>query len=540
MWKFLLVIPALLVIGILILPLWVPMTPGILFNSLFGASIDAPTEMTRKARLQLPPGFSFGIYAQDLPGVRFMAFSKPLSAPLAVPFSEPLAAPFSEPLAAPFSKPLSKSSNLVVARPKDGKVMLIRDTNGDGIADNIETLIENLSRPHSVDFYADWLYIAESNAIGRIRFEHATGMTQGKYEHIITGLGDGGNHWSKTIRFGADGFLYLSAGSTCNVCLQEDPLRAAITRYRPDGSGEQRVATGLRNSVGMDWAPFDQQLYATDNGRDLLGDDYPPCELNQIKMGGFYGWPFVNGTGDLDPDLGDATKLPGAISPVHEFRAHNAPLGIHFIRHQAWQDDYKDAALVALHGSWNRSTHDGYKVVSLHRREDGGFDERDFFAGFELAGDVIGRPVDIAMGADDCAYISDDYAGTIYRVCYGEEALPSNGMSSMDKQGMDKQGMNKQGKTGMHTTNTGLEDIPPARLASLKARGEALYMRRGCQACHTLAAKDKSGLKPLANLRSKYTVDSLAAYYKTPTPPMPPLLLNDEDRLAMSAWLLGL
>ena len=518
MWKFILVIPALLLIGILILLLWVPMTPGILFNSLFGTSIDTPTEMTRKERLQLPPGFSLSIYAQDLPGVRFMAFSRNFSR--AFPTSSSTLPSTSS------SNSSSTNSNLVVARPRDGKVMLLQDTNGDGVADNIVTLLEELRRPHSVDFYRAWLYIAESNAIGRIRFDHATGMTQGKYEHIITGLGDEGNHWSKTIRFGADGFLYLSAGSTCNVCLEEDPQRATITRYRPDGSGEERVATGLRNSVGMDWAPFDQQLYATDNGRDLLGDDYPPCELNRIEMGGFYGWPFVNGTGDLDPDLGEATKLPGALSPVHEFRAHNAPLGIHFIRHQAWQDDYKDAALVALHGSWNRSTHDGYKVVSLHRREDGGFDERDFFTGFELAGDVIGRPVDIAMGPDDCAYISDDYAGTIYRACYGEDAPLSRAMP--------------KAKTGLHTTHTGLEDIPPARLADLKGRGEALYMSRGCQACHRLTGKDKSGLKPLANIRSKYTVDSLAAYYKTPTPPMPPLLLNDEDQLAMSAWLLDL
>ena len=400
MWKFILVIPALLLIGILIL-LWVPMTPGMLFNTLFGTSIDTPTEMPPNARLQLPPGFSLSIYAQDLPGVRFMAISALPSA----------------------SSPTS--SNLVVARPKDGKVTLIQDTNGDGVADNIETLLEGLNRPHSVDFYREWLYIAESTAIGRIRFDHATGRTRGEYEHIITGLGDEGKYWSKTIRFGPDGLLYMSAGSSCNACLEEDPQRTAITRYRPDGSGEERVATGLRNSVGLDWAPFDQQLYAADTGRDLLGDDYPPCELNRIEMGGFYGWPFVNGSGDLDPELGDATKLPGALSPVHEFHAHHTPLGIHFIRHQAWQDEYKDAALVALHGNRDPSAKDdeyddGYKVVSLHRREDGSFDEREFLTGFELVGDVIGRPAGIAMGPDNCAYISDDYAGTIYRACYGE------------------------------------------------------------------------------------------------------------------------
>ena len=489
-----------IVIFVSVLLYRVPVTLGVLANAMFGSSIETPESTTLQERLQLPPGFTLGLYASDIPGVRFMTFSR--------------------------------AGDLIVARPRHSKIMLLRDTNGDGTADTTDVLLDNLTRPHSTDFHGDWLYIAESNAIGRIKFDHEQGKTVGSYEQLITGLGDEGNHWSKTIRFGPDGMLYLSAGSTCNVCLEDDDMRATITRYQPDGSGEERVATGLRNSVGMDWAPFDQQLYATDNGRDLLGDDYPPCELNKIESGGFYGWPHINGFGDLDPDFGDATRLPEAISPVHGFRAHNAPLGIRFIT-MNWPDQYKNAALVALHGSWNRSTYDGYKVVSLHPFEghlegnvegnnNAHFEERDFLTGFELDGDLIGRPVDIAQGPDDCAYISDDYASAIYRVCYGEAQTAAEYAPAS-------------------ITATGLEDIDPTRLATLKDTGRQLYITRGCVACHTLSSEDAPhGLKLLQNIAGRYSVESLAEFYRTPTAPMPPVVFTSEHELAMSAYLLGL
>ena len=199
-----------------------------------------------------------------------------------------------------------------------------------------------------------------------------------------------------------------------------------MMRYRPDGSGEQIYATGLRNSVGFDWTPWDNSLYATDNGRDMLGDDFPPCELNRIKAGGFYGWPYINGFGDLDPDLGQnkpakdkATLLATSISPVFGFRAHNAPLGMSFLSHPDRPDGYQRTALVALHGSWNRTEPDGYKVVALHWDQQGNITSEDFVSGFlRPDDDVIGRPVDIEEGMDGSIYISDDYAGAIYRVRY--------------------------------------------------------------------------------------------------------------------------
>jgi glucose/arabinose dehydrogenase len=212
--------------------------------------------------------------------------------------------------------------------------------------------------------------------------------------------------------------MYVSIGSSCNVCEEEDGRRAAIVRYRPDGSGEEIHATGLRNAVGFDWQPGSGDLYATDNGRDLLGDDFPPCELNRVVPGGFYGWPFAHGDNRPDPDLGAGreARIAAAIPPSHGFRAHTAPLGITFVRGPGAPAWLRGAALVALHGSWNRTRKDGYAVVSLHWRPDGRIEERDFLWGFLEDEDVIGRPVDVAEGPDGAFYVSDDYAGAVYRV----------------------------------------------------------------------------------------------------------------------------
>ena len=191
-----------------------------------------------------------------------------------------------------------------------------------------------------------------------------------------------------------------------------------MLRLRPDGSEVSIHARGLRNSVGFDWAPWNGELYATDNGRDLLGDDFPPCELNRIVAGGFYGWPFFNGFNELDPDFGAGHEnlRATAIPPVHGFRPHNAPLGIGFLRNPRLPSEYRQAALVALHGSWNRSTPDGYKVVLLQWDATGAIRESDFLSGFEHNGSISGRPVDVTEAPDGSIYISDDYANAIYRV----------------------------------------------------------------------------------------------------------------------------
>lgn len=311
--------------------------------------------------------------------------------------------------------------DLVVSQPRHGRVVLQkRDANGDGRADGERELLKELNRPHGLALWNNYLYVAEVNAIGRVGFDAIRGEITGTYARIVEGLPDSGGHWSKSIAIGPDNKLYVSIGSSCNACEEADARRAAIMRFDMDGSNGRVFATGLRNSVGMAWAPWDGSLYATDNGRDLLGDDLPPCELNRIVDGGFYGWPYFYGNNVVDPDLGDkAPRVLEPIKPAFAFRAHNAPLGIAFLNAGKWPADFERAALVALHGSWNRSSPDGYKVVSLHWAADGSISARDFMTGFELKGDIIGRPVDIAQASDGCVFVSDDFAGMIYRVCPG-------------------------------------------------------------------------------------------------------------------------
>ena len=316
---------------------------------------------------------------------------------------------------------LTSHGDVLATLPKDGQVVLLKgDRNGDGVNDGKTVLLDHLKLPHGIDLYDGWLYIAEINAVGRIRFDATKAKISGNYQRIVEGLPEKGNHWTRSLRIGPDGFLYLSIGSSCNVCIEDDKRRAAILRFNLDGSGEELFATGLRNSVGLDWSPVDGGLYATDNGRDLLGDDFPPDELNRIVDGGFYGWPFANSNKLPDPDLGDrgGQAIERSINPVHEFKAHNAPLGIRFLRSDSLPNGYKYAALVALHGSWNRSKKDGYKVVSLHRNMGGGFIERDFMTGFEKDESVIGRPVDIVESKEGVIYISDDFAGVVYRITH--------------------------------------------------------------------------------------------------------------------------
>jgi glucose/arabinose dehydrogenase len=270
-----------------------------------------------------------------------------------------------------------------------------------------------------------WLYVAERTAIGRVRFDTATGRTSGPYTRIVDDFTANGFHETKTIGFGPDGWLYVSQGSSCNACIEEDSRRATMMRMRPDGTGREIYATGLRNSVGFDWAPWDGALYATENGRDLLGDDMPPDELNRIERGGFYGWPFVHGFDIRDPEYGGkaAAAIGRALPPAHGFKAHNAPLGIRFLRGPDAPAGFDRTALVALHGSWNRTQLDGYKVVALRWGDDGRVVETDFLTGFLGRDGIIGRPAGIALGPAGEIFVADDYAGVIYRIV--PDATPS-------------------------------------------------------------------------------------------------------------------
>jgi glucose/arabinose dehydrogenase len=378
----------LLVAALLALVWWGPVTVSdkrVLLDFMLGRGIAPPSEESVARRLVVPPGYRVQVYSAEVPLARVLL--------------------------------VTPAGDLLVSRTRGDVVSLLeRDRDGDGKADGHRVLIDSLDGPHGLALHDGWLYVAERTRIARARFDAATGQLTGALEPVLTGLTTDGLHQTKTLGVGPDGWLYVSQGSTCNVCIEEDPRRATFMRLRPDGSEAAIHATGLRNSVGFDWAPWDGALYATDNGRDLLGDDLPPDELNRIEAGRFYGWPCEHGRGVPDPEYGGrCTGTATPTPPVHDFRPHNAPLGIHFLR-GARLPGHERAALVALHGSWNRTTPDGYKVVALRWNEDGSITESDFLTGFLGPDGIIGRPAFVTEGPDGAIYVSDDYAGVVYRV----------------------------------------------------------------------------------------------------------------------------
>ena len=368
--------------------LWLTAKYWVGFNPTLGRA-TAPDRALLKTRLELAEGIELSLYASGLRGARILL-------------------------------PL-ESGQLLVSLTGEGRIVLLEtDADRDGEPDGRRTLVEGLNQPHGMDWFEGWLYIAETDAVGRIQLDPASGATQGDYQRLVKNLPAGGGHSTRSLRFGPDGQMYVSVGSSCNVCIESDPRRASLLRYRPDGSGEEIFASGLRNTVGFDWQPGTGHLYGVDNGRDMLGDDFPPCELNQIEQGGFYGWPYWNGENVLDPDFGDKSpdSIPASHPPAFSFGAHTAPLGIWFLRGEGVPEAYRGAALVTLHGSWNRSTKSGYKVIALYFEKDGRIREQDFITGFEKDDEVIGRPVDVIQGPDGSIFISDDFSGSIYRVVF--------------------------------------------------------------------------------------------------------------------------
>jgi len=466
-------------------------------NLLFGVTVNSPPKSALGGRIQAARGFTVGFFAVGVPNARFLRFTP--------------------------------DGDLLVSQPRKGQILLLeKDADGDGMAEGRRVLLEGLNRAQGLDFHNGWLYIAEGDAIARIRYDSATRSVTGALERIVTGIPSGGNHWARTLRVGRDGWLYVSVGSSCNVCEEDDPRRAAILRYRLDGSGEEIFAAGLRNTMGFDWQPGTGKLFGTDNGRDLLGDDFPPCELNQIRSGGFYGWPYANGDNIPDPDFGrgNEEKIRTSLLPAHGFRAHNAPLGMTFIRGSHVPAEYRGAALVALHGSWNRSEKDGYKVVSLHWPSEGGaIMERDFLWGFELNEDVIGRPVDVIEGPDGAFYVSDDYARTIYRVVY-------DGSQST-------QAMSAPATPRRPSRNSPLAALGAAEQSALAAGGEALFEKHQCAICHKIASA-QAGIVPipLSNLDERYDIADLQDFFTASTPPMPLFDLSTDERRELAVYLL--
>jgi len=335
--------------------------------------------------------------------------------------------------------------NLYVSMGMENKVFMLPDENKDGVADEAVMVADNLNAPQGLAFVEGKLLVANQDGIVRLeRKNHA--WPAAYVEPLVEGLPVGG-HMLKTLKQGPDGFLYLSIGSSCNVCREREPLRATILRYTSSGKPAGATtalgahvnspiwAAGLRNAEGFAWHPASGAMFATDNGADMRSakkdgepdDDIPPDELNRVVAGKHYGWPHCWGYRLTDPNFpGDDGFCTGTRGPAMTFPAHSAPLGMAFLDKSGFPKQYQGDAVVALHGSWNRTQPTGYKLVRVKfgsgKKVDTPLEITDFATGWLGPDGAWGRPVDVVVGPDGAMYVSDDRAGMIYRISYSSSS----------------------------------------------------------------------------------------------------------------------
>lgn len=363
-----------------------------------------PLPSGEEAPLQVPPGFRATIYARDIPGARAMT--------------------------------RDQKGTMLVSLTSEGKIVALPDLDGDRKSDQAITVLENLRQPHgilmhcpdtgnvSADQDACKLYVAETGAVKTYNYDADT-YTARNPQTIAT-LPVGSGHFTRTLLLHPDGKrLLVSVGSSCNVCEERDARRATIQQINLATNEMTPFATGLRNSVFMAIHPVTGDIWATDNGRDLIGDDIPPDEINVIREGAWYGWPWFYGKNieDMDFNPNSRPSFAKEAIPSHiDLQAHSAALGLTFVPEEGWPEDMWHDVLVAYHGSWNRSTPTGYKVVRFDLAPDGSVRSTlpiDFVTGFLAGNDpdsAIGRPVDVRAEPGGILYISDDRAGAIYTI----------------------------------------------------------------------------------------------------------------------------
>lgn len=309
------------------------------------------------------------------------------------------------------------------------RIQQLIDRDGDGVVDERRVLIEDLNQPFGMLVMNGYFYVANTDATLRYPYETGQGTLDAERGEKVLDTPPRGynNHWTRNLLAGPDSnSLYVSVGSGSNVGengLEAERNRAMILKIDPDGSGMEQYATGLRNPVGMDWNPVTGELWTAVNERDELGDGLVPDYLTSVREGGFYGWPFSYYGQIVDPRWADDPHqdlVEEAIVPDVPLGAHTASLGLVFYTADAFPESYHGGAFVGQHGSWNRSTFSGYKVVYVPFDEAGRPEQpRDFLTGFIAdadAGEVWGRPVGVTVAPDGALLVCDDDAGIIWRV----------------------------------------------------------------------------------------------------------------------------
>ncbi len=341
-------------------------------------------------RLKLPEGFEISVFADSVVNARSLCYAP--------------------------------SGILFVSTRSEGNVYALKDTDGDYIVDKRYTILKGGNMPNGVAFKDGNLYIAEVNRILKITDIESKLENPGTPSIVYDKYPTDKHHGWKYIAFGPDGKLYVPVGAPCNICEPKDPVYASITRMNPDGTDMEVVHSGIRNTVGFDWHPITKELYFTDNGRDMMGDDIPECELNHApkdKMN--FGFPYCHQGDTPDPEFGKLKKCADFTPPAAKLGPHTAPLGMTFYTGDQFPASYKNQIFIARHGSWNRSKKSGYDIVLATLNGDGTVqDTKPFITGWldSTTDDVWGRPVDFEILPDGSMLISDDYADVIYRVTY--------------------------------------------------------------------------------------------------------------------------
>jgi glucose/arabinose dehydrogenase len=366
-------------------------THGLLLTALtLVATAAGASSKTDKVieNVRLPTGFRMEVYSDQVPGARSMALGQ-------------------------------RGTLFVGTRARGGKVYALTGTPGAAGEPAVHIIASNLNTPNGVAFRDGALYVAEISRL--LRFDDIENALDDPPQPKVVrdDFPKDGHHGWRYIAFGPDGKLYFPIGAPCNVC--NEPKYGVITRMNADGSGQEVFARGIRNSVGFTWHPVTQQLWFTDNGRDWLGEDAPPCELNVAPRAGLdFGFPYCHGAGIQDPDaqlarLGECSKMT---PPVQTLGAHVAPLGVKFYTAKKFPEAYRGDAFIAEHGSWNRKQKSGYRITRVKLDGSKAVGYEPFATGFNRGDDVFGRPVDLLMLEDGSMLVSDDTSDAIYRITY--------------------------------------------------------------------------------------------------------------------------